>query len=133
ARSFENLQPDASEFKNITILKRRECIRHLGGCSQANAGTNAIAQFQMPRDEVGMEVGQEHILDLQPVLGGEGNILVRVALWVHDNGRAGRLVSYDIGGVRQTGQVELLEDQGTPDPRNRLSLWLGNNPKIRLG
>src|SRR5665213_698189 len=99
----------------------------------------------MAGDEVGMKMRQEYVLDLDRVLGGEGDVLVDVALRVNDGCRACLLVSYDIGSVRQARQVELLEDHATPFRRPRCIcgrlrwspitqtrlLRLGNDPNIR--
>ena len=68
----------------------------------------------MPGDKVGVEMRQEYVLDLERVLGGKGNILVRVPLRVNDGGRACLLVSNNVGSVRQARQIELFEDHGTP-------------------
>jgi hypothetical protein len=64
----------------------------------------------MSGDEIGVEMGQEYLLDLKTVLGGKGDVLVRIALRVNDGSRAGLLVFNNVRGVRQARQIELLED-----------------------
>jgi hypothetical protein len=65
--------------------------------------------------KIGMEVREEYMFDFEGVLGGKGNVLVRVALRVNDGGRACHLVSNQVGGVRQAWQIELFEDHlGSP-------------------
>ena len=60
------------------------------------------------RDEVGVEVRQEHVGDAQPVFGRETDIAVDIALRVDDGGDSGLFVTDDVGGVRQAIEVELL-------------------------
>jgi hypothetical protein len=76
-----------------------------------------IAQFQMPGDKIGMQMSQYHVLNFECVLGGEGDILFRVALRVNDGGRACRLISNQIGGVRKARKIELFEDHILDLPR----------------
>ena len=74
----------------------------------------AIAQLQMAGDEVRVEMGKKDVLDLQPVFGGERYVLICIALRIDHGCRARRLVSYQIGGVRQARQIELLKDHLAP-------------------
>jgi hypothetical protein len=55
----------------------------------------------MPGDEIGVEMRQEYVLDLERVLGGKRNVLVRVPLRVNDGCRACLLVSNQVRSVRQ--------------------------------
>jgi hypothetical protein len=68
----------------------------------------------MPGDKIGVEVRREYVLDLERVLGGKGNVLVRVPLRVNDGRRACLLVFNNVGSVRQARQIELLEDRVKP-------------------
>ena len=78
----------------------------------------------MPGDKIGVEMRQEHVLDLEAVLGGKRDVLVDVALRVNDGCRACRLVSNEVGGVRQARQIELLEDhRGLPSLADRYFGW----------
>ncbi len=113
-RCFQRLQAYASEFENGAIAKRRECIRRFGRGAQIDGGTYAIAQLQMPCDEIGMEMRQEYVFDSETVFTGKGNILVGVALWVDDRCHARLLVSNNVGSVRQARQIKLFNDHGLP-------------------
>ncbi len=75
---------------------------------------DAIAQLQMPGNEIGMEMGEEDVPDCERVFGGEFHVLIHVPLRVHNGCRARRLVSNQVGGVRQARQIELLEDHFAP-------------------
>ena len=110
ARRFQHLQAHAPEFDNFAIAQGSKRVRRFRRGAEINRGALAIAQFQMPGDKIGVEMGQEHVLNFESVLGGKRDVLVRVALRVHDGGRACRLVSNQIGSVRQARQIELFED-----------------------
>ena len=114
ARRFQHLQAHAPEFENVAIAKRSKRVRRFGRGAEIDRCAHAIAQLQMPGDEIGVEMRQEYVLDLERVLGGKGNVLVRVALRVNDGCRACLLVSNDVGSVRQARQIELLEDHCAP-------------------
>ncbi len=64
----------------------------------------------MPGDKIGVKVSEEYVLDGEAVFRGKSDVVIRVALRVNDGCRAGRFVPDHIGRVRQTRQVELLED-----------------------
>jgi len=68
----------------------------------------------MASDKIGMQVRQDYMLDRKGMLGSESNVLVDVSLGINDDGRARFFVSYQVGSVRQTSQIELLEDHVTP-------------------
>ena len=83
------------------------------------AAPGTIAQFQMPGDKIGVEMSEKYVLDSEAVLGGKRDVLVSVALWINDSCRACRLVSNQVGGVRQARQIELLKDHGRSSPFGR--------------
>jgi hypothetical protein len=68
----------------------------------------------MASDEIGVEMREEDVFDLEFVLGGEGEVLVNIALRVNDGGGGGLLVADEIRGVRQTSKIKLLENHGAP-------------------
>jgi len=68
----------------------------------------------MAGDEVGVEMGEEDVFDVEFVFGGKGEVLVDVALGINDDGGGGGFVADEIGRVGETGEVELMEDDGTP-------------------
>jgi hypothetical protein len=70
----------------------------------------------MPGHKIGVEVGEKYMLDRESVFGSEGNVLIRVALWVNDGSRACSFVSNNVGGVRQARQIELFEDHAAAPP-----------------
>ena len=66
----------------------------------------------MPGDEIGVEMGEENVLDRQAMLVGEGEVLIDVSLRIDDGGGAILLIADEIRGVGQAGKIELFEDQG---------------------
>jgi len=61
-------------------------------------------------EEVGVHVRLEHPLDREPVLLRVAHVDRHVALRVDDHGPARGLVAHEVGSVRQTVEVVLLED-----------------------
>ena len=103
ARRFE--RASAARGRSSTASpspKRRERILRLGRRAQIDGGAGAVAQLEMPGDEVGVEVRQEDVRDPQAVLGGKGEILVDVALRIDDGRRVRSLVA-DRGTTRAPG------------------------------
>jgi hypothetical protein len=72
----------------------------------------------MPRDEVGVKVRENHLLDPEPETGRVGEVVVDVAPGI-DHGRHARaLVADQVRRLRQAAQVVLLEDHGGTLQRN---------------
>ena len=116
AGGFQYFQAHAAEFESVAIAVRNKRVRRFGGGAEMDGCADAIAQLQMPGDEIGVEMGQEYVLDLQGMLRREGNIVIRVALRVDDDGGTGLLVADDVRGVGEAGKIELLEDHEAPPP-----------------
>jgi hypothetical protein len=70
----------------------------------------------MTGDEIGMKVGQEDVANAEVVIRRERQILIDVTLRIDHGGGAAVLVRYDVGGMRQTVQVKLLEDHASIMP-----------------
>src|SRR5208282_2196558 len=87
ARRFQRLQAHASEFENVAIAKRSERIRRSSRSAQIDSCARSITQLQMPGDKIGVEMRQEHVPDLERVLGGKRKVLVRVPLRVNHSRR----------------------------------------------
>ena len=111
ARRFQNFQAHAPEFENVAMAHRSERVPGFGHCAKINPCAHPIAQLQMPCDEIGVEMRQKYVLDRKRMPGGKRGVLVRVALRINDSRSARLLVSNNVGSVRQTRQIELLEDQ----------------------
>ena len=62
-------------------LKR---VLGVGLGAEADGRAGAIAQFQMAGQEVGVQVGEEHVRDVQVLLARERQVLLDVALRVDD-------------------------------------------------
>ena len=88
ARRFQHLQAHAPEFENVAIVKRSKRVPRFRRGAQIDRRAHAIAQLQMPGDEIGVEMRQEYVLDLERVLGGKRDVLVGVPLRVNDGCRA---------------------------------------------
>ena len=95
-RRLQHLQSHVAEFQHIAISKRRELVLRLRRCAQADRRADAIAQLQMPRDEIRVQVREKHVLDLEIVLGCERDVLIRIPLRIDHDRSAGLLIADDI-------------------------------------
>ena len=101
AGGFHYFQADVAEFDDLAVVKGSKCIGGFGCRAEINIGADAIAEFEMAGDEIGVEMGEKDVLDLEAVFGGESDVLVDVALRIDDGGCGGRFVSDDVGSVSQ--------------------------------
>ncbi len=81
-----------------------------GGSAEVDGGVAAIAELEMAGDEVGMEVREEDVADVQAESVSVVDVLLDVALRVDDDGRVAGFVADEIGGVREAAEVVLFED-----------------------
>jgi len=94
-------------------MNRSKRVSRLRRGAKIDACAHAIAQLEVPGNEIGMQMRQEYVLDLETVLSRESDVLFGVALRV-DDGRCTRLlVSNNVGSMRQTRQIELFEDHSS--------------------
>src|SRR5690349_7564717 len=108
AGSFQRLQANFDELNSFSIFQRRERVFRFGSGAEINFGADAITEFEMACDEIGVEVRQEDVLDVKFVLGGEREVLIDVSLGVDDGGLAGCFVADEVRGVGEAAEVELL-------------------------
>ena len=69
AGRFERLEAHASEFENVAIMQRSKRVPGFGGGAQIDGRAHAIAQLQMPGHEIGVQMRQEYVRNLERVLG----------------------------------------------------------------
>src|SRR5262249_25525338 len=72
-------------------------------------GPHAVAQLQVARQEVGMEVREENVLDPAAELLDVGDVLVDVSLRIDDRRDPGLLVGHEVRSVSQAAEVVLLQ------------------------
>ena len=116
AGGFEDLQAQSREVERIAVLHGHESVFRLGAGAEMDGRAATVAQFQMAGDEVGMEVGQEDVADLEAEFLGVGQVLLDVALRIDDDGGRAGLVSEQIGGVGQAAQVVLFQNHEISQP-----------------
>ena len=110
ARGLEGRQPHSSELDHIAIADRRERVFGSSRGAEIDRGAGPIAQFEMTCDEVGVEVCEQDVLDLQAVLRSERQVLVDVPLRIDDGRRVCQLVTNEVRRVREAIQIKLLQD-----------------------
>ena len=73
-----------------------------------------LAEFQVPRQKIGMQVREHDVLDAQAVFVRKLQVARDIALRVHHDRTVRRLVGDQIGCVGEAVQIELLEDHARP-------------------
>src|SRR5437868_715408 len=114
---LERGETDSAELNRVAVMKRRELVLGLCGSAKVNARARSIAKLEMAGEEIGVKVRQHDVANVEAVLGSERKVLINVTLRVDDNRGVRALVANEIGGVRQTTQVELLQDHACPPLR----------------
>ena len=99
AGSFEGFQANAAKLDDAAVIERSEAVFGLGFGAEINCGADTIAEFQMAGDKVGVEMGEEDVLDLQVVFVSEGEVAVDIALGIDDGSGAGLFVTDEVGSV----------------------------------
>jgi hypothetical protein len=67
----------------------------------------------VPRDEIGVQMSQDYVFDLQLILSGELQISLDVPLRIDDGSCARLFVTNKVGSVREAIEIELLEDHAS--------------------
>src|SRR5579872_2926095 len=112
AGRFEHLQAKAGEFERVAVFHGDEFVFRLGARAQMNGRTAAVAQFEVPGDEVGVKVTEKDMTDVQSEFVRVVEVLLNVALWVnYDAGRTG-FVSEQVRGVGQATKIILFQEHG---------------------
>ena len=104
------MQAQSREVESIAVLHSDEGVFRLGAGAEMDGRAATVAQLQMAGDEVGVEVGEKDVADLEAKFFGVGQVLLDVALGVDDDGGRTGLVSEQIGGVGQAAQVVLFQN-----------------------
>ena len=112
AGRLERFNAHAAEDDRVVIAQGDVRVLGPGFGAETDPRTGPIAELEMPCQEVGVQVGQEHVRDVQPVFAGEHQILLHVALRVDDRRRARSLVAHHVRRVCKTIEIELPENHG---------------------
>src|SRR5439155_963894 len=103
---------------------RHELVLGRGARAEMDGRALALAELEVARDEVGVEVRQEHVPDPKAEAAGVAHVLLDVALRIDDRRHPALLVGDEVGGVCEAAQVVLLENHpprdDTPPRRPRL-------------
>jgi hypothetical protein len=110
SRRFENLDPNRPEADHRPVADRLERVFRNRLPPQADGGASTVAQLEVAGNEVRMKVRQEHIGNAEVVISRECQILIDVPLRIDHGGGAALLVGNDVGRMRKTVQIKLLED-----------------------
>ena len=107
---FHRLNSHVTEFDHVAILQSGMIKFRAGSFAQTDAGSGLISQFDVTRQEVGMEVSQEDILDRVSTSLRIGQILFNITLRIHDSGDFCFLIRNHVRRMSQTAKIILLEE-----------------------
>ena len=62
-RRLEHLETHVAEVDGVAVRHRLEGVLRLCSGAEVDLGAGPIAQLEVARDEVGVEVGEEHVVD----------------------------------------------------------------------
>src|SRR5438093_12896784 len=110
AWGLQRFQLDPAQYDRVTVAERREGIFSLRGRTEVNRRALTITELEMAGDEVRVKMREEDVRDLQPVSGGEREVLIDVSLGIDDGSGSARLVRDEIRRVREAIQIELLQN-----------------------
>ena len=116
ARCGPGLDHDVTELDPLAVGEVVDGELGLGGLTEADLGAGGLGQLEVAGHVVGMEVGEQHVGDRQPVGVGVGEVLADVALGIHHDGLAGALIAHQVGRERQARELVLLEDHRVVPP-----------------
>ena len=133
ARRLEDLQTHTADVDRLAVAPGRERVLRPCPSTQTDGGPRAISELEMAGDEVGVEMGQEHVANPQAVPFGRIDVPLHVALRIDDDGRTALAVADKVRRVGETIEVELLENHGPLISAAARSGCTGAAPSTRPG
>ena len=112
ARGLHDLELDVAKLDRVAVLHLDALELRLGPAAEMDRRPGLVAELDVAGDEVGVEVGQEDVLDRVAAGLGVGEVLVDVPLRIDDGRRLRLLVGDHVGGVGEAGEVVLLDLHG---------------------
>jgi alkyl hydroperoxide reductase subunit AhpC len=104
--SLDEIEPALPELNGVAVFHRRVRKRRARGLSEVDARPGALRKLVMTRDEVGVQVRFDNVLDLQALLLGGVYVDIDVALRVNHGRNPFR--TDEVGSMGQTTEKELL-------------------------
>src|SRR6516165_7660288 len=102
SRRLQHDEPHGAEANHGAVRHRHKRVLRTRPRTEMDRGPCPVAELEVTRDEIRMEMRQEHVADPAPESIRIRQILVYVALRVDNRRQAAVLVSDQIRSVRQT-------------------------------
>ncbi len=106
---------ERSQAQLPAVLEGLVLVRGIGQAMDVDACPGSRHQAPVPGDVVGVVVGLEHVLDRDPPVAGQLEVLVDLKARVDDRGDPGPLVADQIRGATEVVVGDLLEEH-RPQP-----------------
>ena len=109
-RGLHDREARIAELDHVAVLERRELVLRARPCAEEDPRSDPIAELQVTRDEVGVEVREQDVLDRGALRLGVLDVLVDVALRVDDGSGACPLVDDEVGVLDLHGRMDTTGD-----------------------
>ena len=113
-----------AETQLVPLAQRAEVELRPGPPPQVDTGAGPVAQLQVTGQEVGVEVGQHDVANVESLLPGILQVEFDVPLRVDDHGVPGLRVGDHVGGVCQAIEVVLSDKHLSLPLRRRVPCFI---------
>ena len=96
---FEKANFQVAELQLLVIFHRLNFEFGLGAATHHNLCTDAVSQFDMSGQKVGVEVCQHDVLNREAQVGGVLQILLDISLRINHQGLFGARVGHKVRGM----------------------------------
>ena len=110
ARGLQDLEPQSAELKALAVPHRSEVVLGLGASTEMDPRARLVPELKMTGHEVGVEMGEKDVPDLESMVLGINLVLACIPLGIDHYRRSGFLVTQEVGSVGETAEIVLLED-----------------------
>ena len=128
SRGCQDLDRDLTQRQSLPVSKEVDRKPELGTDAIRDDRAGVRSELEMAADEVGVHVRLDNSLDRQALGRRLVEVHADIAPRIDDHGAAGRLVTDQVGGMRQTAEVVLSEDHRVPDGRGSGLMRVGHLP-----
>src|SRR5208283_1733212 len=104
AGSLEDFEAQSRELERIAVLHCHESVFGLGAGAEMDRRAATVAQLEMSRDEVGMEVSQKNVADPHSQPLGISQVLLDVPLRIDHDCAGASFVGYEVRRVGEAAQ-----------------------------
>jgi hypothetical protein len=84
-RGLDHFEPQPRKLQPVAVLHCHEGIFRLSARAKIDGCAATVAQFEMAGHKIGVEMREKDMADLQSQFSGVSQILLNIALRIHDD------------------------------------------------